>query len=185
MVYGILIKNRTQSMTDDSKNRSVQAAADIANGGVFRLDAQGSQSGSAAEVWSATAAAVGTYDGLWMAASPEVVITSSKYKGIDPDPRNFVNPAGYVFDAFKPCVGDVITLSSYGISGSPSTGDYVTSGSQAYTLLWASSGSINPFGGRLTMKLLAETYVSIGTGAIDNQRVLAYKLQVLFNGVNN
>lgn len=173
----VLIKNRTQSMTDDSKNRSAVGSADLDNGKVFHLNSQSTASGSA-ECWSAVASA-GSSLGLWMAASPEVVITSSKYRGIDPDPRNFTNIAGLAFDAFKPIAGDIITMTSAGISGSPSTGAFVISGSQAYTLVWNAAAPAS--GSTTAFRLISETYVSIGTGAIDTQRVLAYKLECIYN----
>ena len=43
-----------------------------------------------------------------MAAEPEVVLTDEKYKGLDPDIRNFYNVSGTVYSAFKPQVGDII-----------------------------------------------------------------------------
>ena len=58
--------------------------------------------------------------GIWMAYSPEVVVTvsgSNKFKGIDPDVRNFVNLNGDVFSAFKPQVGDILKMTVDGITG--------------------------------------------------------------------
>jgi len=173
----VLIKNRTASMNVDMYNRSAVGTTDLDNGKVFHLNAQSTASGSA-ECWTAVATA-GSSLGIWMAASPESVLTSSKYRGIDPDPRNFTNVSGLAFDAFKPVVGDIITMTAAGISGSPSTGAFVISGSQAYTLVWnaAAPGS----GSVLAFRLIAETYISFGTGAIDTQRVLAYKLECIYN----
>lgn len=181
MAYGILIQNMVAAMNVDSYNRSAVAgsATNIDNGNVFRLDSQSSTTGQS-EVWSATAPASGSLNNLWMAYSPEIVtisVNGKDYRGLNVDPRDFTNVGGKVFDAFKPQVGDVITMTAPAISGSPSTGDYVNSGSSVYSLAW---GAI-PVASSFSLKLIKETYVSLGTGGVDTQRVLAYKLQVVAN----
>jgi len=83
--------------------------------------------------------------GMWMAYSPEIVtvVTASGkiYKGIDPDPRDFTNVSGEVFDAFKPQVGDLITMTADGITGSKTTGDYAVATNGQYALAWASAAN--------------------------------------------
>lgn len=181
--HAVLIKNRVAASDVDAYNRSAIAgsAVDIDNSYIFRLDSQSTTAGES-ELWSVTAVSANgsTLDNVWMASSPEVVLTvvgSNYYKGIDVDPRNFYNIGGKPFDAFKPQVGDVITVTAAGITGSPSTGTYVCSQSGSYLPVWSATKTASSF----AAKLLQETYISIGTGAIDTQRVLAYKLQVLAN----
>ena len=182
MANGVVIKNRVAAMNVDSYNRSAVTGSGvdipINNGYVFRLDSQSGSSGYE-EVWAVEkcSANASTLNNLWMAYSSENVLTANKYKGIDPDPRSFTNVGGLVFDAFKPQAGDVITMTAADISGSPSTGDYVNSTSGSYTLTWSATQTTNS----LSMKLLKETYISIGSGAIDSQRVLAYKFAVVAN----
>lgn len=184
MANGVLIKNRVAAQNVDSYNRSAVAssALDINNGWIMRLDSQSASAGYL-EVWN-VGAPVSTgskLKGVWMACSPEVVVTAAgtkQYKGIDPDPRDFTNIGGKVFDAFKPVVGDIITITADGVSGSPSTGLYVNpQSSGSYTLAFGASATADA----LNLYMIQETYVSIGSGAIDTQRVLAYKFEVLAN----
>lgn len=83
--------------------------------------------------------------GLWMAYSPETVtiVTASgkKYKGLTPDPREFTNLSGEVFSAFKPQVGDILTITTDGISGTKSTNTYAVAANGAYALAWAASAN--------------------------------------------
>ena len=177
--HAVLIKNRVAAMNVDSYNRSAKAGSsvDLDNGYVFRLDTQSSTSGET-ELWTPTAPTANgsTLDELWMACSPEISWTSS-YRDLTPDPRQAYNPGGSPLDAFRPAVGDIVTISSDGISGSPSTGSYVVPESGSYIMKWSATQTDSA----LALKLVKETYISIGTGAIDNQRKLAYKLEVVAN----
>lgn len=82
---------------------------------------------------------------LWMAYSPEVVTVVSgtkKYKGINPDPRDFTNLSGEVFTAFKPQVGDIITITADGIGDTPiGTNTYAVAKNGQYKLDWASAAN--------------------------------------------
>jgi hypothetical protein len=82
--------------------------------------------------------------GMWMAYSPEVVTVVSgslKYKGLNNDPREFTNLSGEVFSAFKPQVGDIITLTAEAITGDKSTNTYAVAANGAYTLAWAAAAN--------------------------------------------
>lgn len=84
-------------------------------------------------------------NGLWMAYSPEVVTVVSasgkKYRGIDPDPRDFTNISGEVFDAFQPQKGDILTMTAEGITGTISTNTYAVATTGQYALAWAASAN--------------------------------------------
>jgi len=184
MANGILIKNQVAAADNRALNRSAVAGSsvDINNGSVFHLPSVVSASAGYKEVWNTQVISTDADDlkNLWVACGKENVVTTSgtsKYRGIDPDVRNFTNLGGDVFDAFKPQVGDIITLSADALGGSPSTGDYVASGSSAYTMSWTATSSASS----LTFYLLEETYISLATGGIDNQRVLAYRLECVNN----
>jgi hypothetical protein len=171
--HGICIPNKIAAKSIDSLNRSaVSAATDIDNGWSVALSTKSTTSGQS-EVWTATLPATGTLTNLWMAYSPEIVVTVSGtyvYKGLDPDPRNFINLSTYVFDTFKPQVNDIITLTGdclAGTKGVNSTG--------GYKLYWGSTQTASV----LSMKLLETTYISVGTGAIDNQHITAYQFEVV------
>lgn len=83
--------------------------------------------------------------GMWMAYSPEIVTvvsaTGKKYKGLTPDPREFTNISGEVFSAFKPQVGDIITLTAEAITGTKGSNTFVVAANGAYTLAWASAAN--------------------------------------------
>jgi len=182
--YGVLIKSRVAAKNVDIYNRSaVCSGSDLGNGSVFNLLTQSTSAAYGDEVWLATAPSIagGSASGLWMAASPENVITFSgtlAYRGLNDNPQNFYNASGSVMDAIKPVVGDIVVMSASCISGSPSTGAYVVPAEGVFQLAWAATA---PTSGSLVFKELAETYVSIGTGAINSQRILAYKLVCMAN----
>ena len=118
-------------------------------------------------------------NGLWMAATPEVPITwdgTLAYKGLNQDPRRFYNKGAYVFDAFKLVPGDIITVTADNLDSS-SVNTYANSSTGVYTLAWSASTSASS----LNLRYLKTTYISIGSGAIDNQRKTAYKFEVIAN----
>ena len=179
MTHAVLIKNQTASMDIASYNRSVVSGSDaVDNGNVFWLDQQGT-TGSAAEVWLVETPLTGSLIGLWMAASPEVPITVDGtliYQGLNSDPRNFYNVGGVVFDAFKPVRGDVITLTADALD-SATAAAYANASTAKGTLTWGATISADA----LCLRYLATTYISIGSGNIDDQRVTAFKFEVLNN----
>ena len=178
MSHAVIIQNQVAAMNVGAYNRSVSGSNAIDNGNVFWLQAQGT-SGSASEVWTVVTPATGSLAGLWMAASPEVPITvdgALVYRGLNSDPRNFYNVAGTPFDAFKPQVGDVITLTADALdSATAAAFAYATNGSVKLT--WGSAVAANA----LNLRYLATKYISIGSGAIDSQRVTAFKFEVINN----
>ena len=179
MTHAILIQNRVAATNSDFLNRSAitGSSVNIDNGNVFLLDSQSSTTGQA-EVWDATATG-SAVDSLWMAYSPEIVLTISgtkQYSNINPDPQDFYNVGARVFDAYKPQIGDVITLTGDGLTGTAAS-DYANSGSSVYTLHWAGA----QVSGALSYRYLATTYVSKADGSISTQRITAYKLECINN----
>lgn len=177
MAHNVMIPNAVAAMNVDAWNRSAVASTDVDNGNIVILSALSTTAGEA-EVW--TALTPSTSDGLtgvWMVGEPEVVVTDAKYKGLDPDPRNFFVNDGDVFSCFKPQLGDIITMTADGLAGTKSTNTFVNAVDSTGGLkpLWASSQAASVF----SMKLIETTYISIGSGAIDSQRVTAYKFQVV------
>jgi hypothetical protein len=173
-VHGILIPNQIAATNIDSFTRSAVSAVSVDNGNIVVLTTYGAASGEA-EVWTGVTPATTTpgLTDVWMAYDPEIVWTGS-YRGLDPDLRNFYTAAGKVYTVFKPQIHDIFTLSTDGIAGSVNT--YInctnTGGLQPY---WTASIGSSVF----AAKLLATTYISLGTGAIDNQRVVAYQFEVV------
>lgn len=179
MAHAVLIPEQIAAMNVDSFNRSAfsSSASSIDNGNVFQLTTKVNTSGSGAEVFNVATPATGSLLGLWMAYSgDEIIVTDSKYKGLDPDPRNFYNATSKVFSAFKPMVGDIILMTGDGISGSE-VSTYVVSTNATINLYW--SGACPA--ATMVFKRLGTKYISIGTGAIDSQRVTAYELECIAN----
>lgn len=180
--HGVLIPNQIAAMNIDSYNRSVISANatpdDLDNGSVVVLSGKSSTSGEG-EVWNALLPSTGNgLTGLWMIySSDEIVLTDARYKGLDPDPRNFYNAAGKVVSAFKPALGDIITLTANAISTNTAKGAntfiVAVNSTGGYKLEWNSTAG----SGITAFKLLNTTYISLATGAIDNQRVDAYQFE--------
>jgi len=174
MANGVLIQDSVMAKDIDSLNRTAKSAADINNGYALILASKEAGVGEL-DVWAATQPATGTLEGLWMAYSPELVLTGDKYKGLDPDPRNFTNIAGDVFDVFKPMIGDIITLTADALSGSVNT--HVIAADSAYTLAWNAGVAAST----LSLLLIKTTSISIGLGTIATQKVTAYQFEVVHN----
>jgi hypothetical protein len=176
MAHAVLVQNSVQALNIDAYNRSVIATFDVDNGNVFNLSSLSSTAGEG-EVWVASTPVTGALTNLWMAYEPEVVTVVSasgkKYKGIDPDPRDFYNVAGEVFTAFQPKVGDIITITADGIGGTKGANNYAVATNNTAQLQWAASAISG-----LTLQLLETTYISIADGSIGTQRTTAYRFVV-------
>lgn len=152
--------------------------ADLNNGSVFVKGDEVSE-----QVYGIELPATGSLNNLWMASSPVDVIltdaTGNQYKPGILDPRAFTNPAGLVFSAFKPQVGDIITLSAEGISGDyDDTMLYVNAANGASKLAFSATQAENA----LSFKVIKPTYISVASAnAIGSQRIVAYKLECVAN----
>ena len=176
MSHAVLIPSAIMAKDIDSLNRSVVDAAAIDNGWVMVMGARSTTEGMS-EVFEVSQPVTGSLTDLWMAYSgDEIILTDSKYKGLDPDPRNFFNAAGDVFSAFKPQVGDIIVATADAFAGTYTDGvsTHVNATDQSWKLTWGASQTASV----LSFKLLAVTYVSIGIGTLGStQRVTAYELE--------
>ena len=173
MANGIIEKTAVAATDVCAYNRTVVSAAAVENGSVLNLTTLGVASGEA-EVWTGEAPTTGNLTDLWMAASPEVVVTAAKYKGLDPDPRNFTNAIGDMIAAFKPVVGDVIKMNADAVAGTISSNTFVVATNAASKLTWAAAAVSG-----LSLKLRKTTTMSIGTGAIGSHKILAYVFEVV------
>ena len=184
MSHVVLLVNKAAADYSGVDNRSVySSASNLDNGAVFMLPTQNYAATTGyAEVWDAVQPVSGSLAPVWMANSPEIVNTTSGnniFRGIDPDPRNFYNPAGYVFDAFKPRAGDILTFTADEFNTVPSVGQFAYSQAGSGLNVVSTGSSV---GTCLSMKCTAVTYISIGSGsAIGTSRVPAYKMEVISN----
>lgn len=175
MAYGIILKSNIAATNVDSYNRTAKAAADFENGSVFELLTRSAVDGEG-QVWVATAPSGLT--NLWMAATPEwvdVINGVQVYRNIDVDPANFINKAGQMIAAFKPQLGDIITLSADAVGGTKGANGFVVATASEKKLQWAAAAVTG-----LSLKLIDTTYISKGNGTLGSaQRVTAYKFEVV------
>ena len=175
MGYSILLKCQTMSDKIDSLNRSIKCTSALENGFVVNLGAVSTTSGEG-EVFIASTPIASTPVGIWMVAEPEVVVTNSQYKGLDPDIRGFFIPASTVCTAFKTKKYDIIKLSADAFSNTKASASYVyanvTSGS--FDLAWATAES-----SATLLKWLSTDSLPIAGGSPGNNRVTVYKMEVI------
>lgn len=177
--HGVCIPVQTAAMNIDAYNRSCYSASDVDNGNVLVISGKETTAGRT-EAWTGIVPSTGNgLTGLWMAYEPEIVTVvsgSSKYKGLNDDPRNFYNIAGIVFSIFKPQLGDIILLTDDALNGTKGVNTFVNAtNTGGFELAWASSNT----GSILSLQLTATTYISLPTGGIDDQRETAYQFVVV------
>jgi len=168
--YGIAIPTKVAAANVDAYNRSAVSASAYENGSVGYFSGKSATSGEE-EVWTMVSPATAHLFNLWMMYEPEIVDSAAKYRGLDPDPRNYRAEIGTVFSVFQPQVGDLILMSADAIAGSLNTYAVATDGAQKLT--WAAAEVSG-----LSLEVLETTYISLGTGAINTQRILAYLMGV-------
>lgn len=173
MANGVIEKRAVMAKEVDSLNRSAKINAEVQNGSCVSLSGYETGTGES-EVWTAVTPATETLGELWMVATPEVVVTDSKYKGLDPDIRNFSNPANSIIDVFKPQVGDLIKLTADAVGGTKSTNTFVVATDGELKLQWGAAAISG-----LSLKLRDESYISLGTGAIGSHKITAYTFEVV------
>lgn len=177
MANGVIVLESVMAKEIDSLNINAVSRDNINNGYLFSATALSGTAGQG-NVFTAVKPATATLGNLYMAYSPENVVTTSgsnQFLGLDQDPRNFTNVAGKVFNGFKLQLGDIILASADVFSNAISTNTFAIATDNAYTLTFAASLTAST----LNFKVLGTTYISIGTGNISTQRVTAYRLQVV------
>jgi hypothetical protein len=179
MSNSVMIPNVIAATNIDSYNRTGVSALTLYNGNIIGLSTYGAASGEA-EVFTGITPNSGTsgLKDLWMVYDPELVWTGS-YRGLDPDVRNFVITAGNVFSIFKPQVGDIFTITEDGLSTGTGPAGVAThikaTDAAGVKPIWVNAVDLTAF----CAKYIALTYISIGTGAMDTQRTIAYQFEVV------
>jgi hypothetical protein len=178
--HSILILNKAAAMDVSAYNRPAYYTHDIDNGGVFRLDSLLGTTGC--EVWNVTLSNGSAAD-LWMAYSPEVntaSIGTKKFRGLTQDQQDFYISACTVFDAFKPQVGDILTLTADAFSTTRTTETYANSADNSADLVWAATQT----GSALSLKIIDVTTIAKPDGTLgDEQALTAYKMLVIANPI--
>lgn len=181
----VLVQTHVMAMDVDALNRVGVATTNVENGTALVCSGQSANAGQK-HVFSVAPASAVAKD-LWMAYSPEVnsiVSGTNEYRGLDVDPRNFVNLANRPFDMFKPVAGvDLIQV----------TKDFFAEGYDPDTVTGAtyveiqSNGTfkavVSPtssFGG-LQFKIFSKQPIIIANGSIAGEGVDAWILECTNN----
>lgn len=177
MAHNVLQQIAVAAQNVDAFVRSAVSASDVDNGNIVILNGLSATAGEGEVFTAIVPSTVNGLTGVWMVAEPEVVVTNAQYKGLDPDPRNFYIPAGDIFTIIKPQIGDIVMMTADGLAGTQSTNTFVnaTDSTGGLKPVWGATQTASVF----SMELLATEYISIGSGAIDSQRVTAYKFEVV------
>jgi hypothetical protein len=174
MSYGVMIPAAIAAQNVDAWTRSaISSTSAFENGSLAALLTQSATSGES-EVWTATVPATANLMSLWMVYEPELVSTGN-YRGLDPDVRNFINPIGKMFSCFKPQVGDLILMNTDCFTGSKGANGFANATNGQTQFVWGATQSVSC----VALKYIATQYISIGTGAIDDQRSVAYLMEVI------
>jgi hypothetical protein len=181
MAYGVVVLSNVQATDVQALNRSFVSASAIENSFIFYSTGSSTTTGES-ELYSLQWPETGSLLGLWMATSPEIPFVTDAagnvYKGLTADPRNFYNAAGSPIDATKLVPGDIVLLSEDGFTGARSSNKYAVATADTWQLVWGAT----PVGtSTMCLKWIEDTFISIGSGAIDSQRVTAYRMEVLYN----
>lgn len=178
--HTVLIPSSVAALNVDSYNRSFKnATLDFDNGTVF---SKGALSTDAAEsqVFMAELPKANE-SGLYMAFTAEdtiVTIGGNQYKFGLNDPRLFTNIKGYVFSGFRLNAGDIVEISTDGVTGEEA--DYVIADPTTGKLKFAAAQ-----GTGLALKVISKSNIhaaGAGNGAIGGtQRLASYKLEVIAN----
>ena len=172
MAYGVVEELSVASDKDKALVRSVVSASDMENGFVFNLLTKSTTAGEE-EVWVATQPVTGALTNLWMLVSPESVYTDEKYRGIDPDVRNFLLHDGRIGTAHRIKEGDLIKVNADAISGTVGSNTYVNATDSNWQLVWGASQTASV----VSYKLVKTTTMSVGLGGIGTNRISGYQLE--------
>lgn len=174
----VVIKKAVAALNVDSFNRTAVFTSDVDNGCVAVLNAYSENEGEGI-VWKAEQATA-TSKGLWMATSPEVVITKVmdgiEYRGIVNDPRAFVNLAGKMVDMTFLYEGDIIEMTCDGLTFTPATDTYLVPDTTGFKLKGATAA-----GDGAALKKIGTSILHIGNGALTKTPVVTYKFVVEAN----
>lgn len=177
MAYGVIIPAAIAAKDVDSFVRSAVCASAVENGNIVVLSGKSTTSGEKEMFTAVVPSTSNGLTGVWMAYEPEVVLTAAKYKGLDPDIRNFRNEATKPFTVFKPQLGDLLLMSAdcFSAAFSSNTHANATDSTGGLKLVWGNSQTASVF----SVKYLATEYISLATGAIDSQRIPCYLVEVV------
>jgi len=179
--HAVLIQNKVAAKDIDAFVRPVISASALDNGNIFTLPQKTGVAGEG-EVWLAASLPVSNTAStsgcvVWMASEPEQPFGTAGdniYRGLG-NIQDFYISACTVFTAFKPQVGDIITVTSDALDSSTVAAYAVASDTGNYKLKWSASVETG-----FTLRYLATTYIPNASGsAIGSGRITAYQFEVM------
>jgi len=177
MAYGVIYPMSYAARNVESLVRSAVCASTVENGSIFSLLTKSATAGEG-EVWTALVpASAGSHlTDLWMAFSPEDVQSGTRlYRGLDPDPRSFISPIAGMITAVSPQLHDLYMMSEDCFSGAKGVNTHVNATNVTWQLVWGASQTASV----LSLKYVSTSWISIGSGAMDNQRLTSYVMEVV------
>jgi hypothetical protein len=176
MTHAVLVFRDGASKDIRSLNKYAVAPVDsIDNGWLVSAEAHSATAGET-EVWTAVKPATATLAKMWMAYTPEINVTvdgTKQFRGINVDPLDFTNLALRPFGIFKPQVEDIIRLTADGFTtGSGAASAFGVAVNADYKLNWSATAISG-----LTFAYIGTDYISLPSGAINTQRVIAYTMR--------
>ena len=180
-MYDVLIKSGYAALNVDNWNRTVVCEEDVPNGAVFALSEYSTDADSKI-VWKAGKPGADAKN-LWMASSPEVVITTlpdgTELKGIDNNIRDFVNIKGHPIDAFKLVEDDVLTIvPSEANATAMATAKFLIPDTTKFAFKAKTETATTAPTAGMYLKALGATTAHIGDGNLVKKAVTAYKFVV-------
>lgn len=185
MANTVLVQTKCTAMDVDAYNRSAVATVNVPNGTPLICGGVSETAGQK-QVFSVTPASSVT-KGVWMAYSPEVVLTTggnNQYKGIDLDPRNFTNVANVPFDMFflNPNVDLIqVTTPFFKTGNDPKTVSGATYVEIQDDGTFAAKTSASPGFGGTQFRIIAAEPIIIASGALGGEAVDAWILECTIN----
>lgn len=181
----VLVQTHVMAMNVDALNRVGVAETNVENGTALVCGVQ-STNAKQKHVFSVTPASA-VAKNLWMAYSPEVTTTVDGqlvFRGLDADPRHFVNMANKPFDMFKPVAGvDMIQVTKEFFADGKDPGS--VSGAKVVEMnesgkFEAKASATSSYDG-LGFKIFAKEPIIIANGAIGGEAVDAWILECTNN----
>lgn len=171
--HGVTVPNQIMAKDIDTLVRNIKCASELDNGNIVFLTSGISGTSGEREVWTASTPTSSTVTGAWIIDEPEIVMTNSQYKGLDPDPRNFYIPANTIATATKVKKYDIREFTAENFSNTRNTENYAGIGSSGAKLTWQASSS------NALYKLVETTTIALSTGAPGSNRITAYRMEAV------
>jgi hypothetical protein len=174
MAFSVIVTKAVAAEDIKSFNRPIVSAGALENGWPVRLNAKSVTAGEP-EVWTATAPITGELSSIWMVYDPEIVDTAAKYRGLDPDPRNYRLEIGKIGTAFNLGVSDLVLMSADAFSGAKGGNGYAEVVNATSEWVWVAA----PTAGSAALKYIATEYIPFADGSIGNTRITAYLMECI------